>query len=307
MTWSYDRGVLNRPAGVTDDELVEVLHRAWALGARDLRYAPVGFGSHHWLTTDHFVTVDEVRDATALDAALRTATALRHDAGLEFVVAPLPTDDGALLVPLGDEWLVHVYERLIVVDDTQFGPHEDPEVVEMVRAIHDATPIASTYANREDFSIWERDELEEALADLDDPWCTGPYGERARRLLAEHATDLQRLLDVHDRLVGEVHTDGWVVTHGEPHRGNVFRSTRGWVVVDWDTVLLAPAERDLWDLPVDGRAVLDELYRLRWDLMEVAVYIAGFYDDHPGDENDAQSWHGLTTYLDPRRRWPHLL
>ena len=43
------------------------------------------------------------------------------------------------------------------------------------------------YANIEDFSIPERSDLEDALGDLATPWDTGPYGERARQLLAEHA------------------------------------------------------------------------------------------------------------------------
>ncbi len=34
-----------------------------------------------------------------------------------------------------------------------------------------------------------------------------------------------------------------VLTHGEPHPGNTLMTNGGWVVVDWDTTLIA--ERDL--------------------------------------------------------------
>ena len=38
-----------------------------------------------------------------------------------------------------------------------------------------------------------------------------------------------------------------VVTHGEPHAGNVMRRSDGrHLLVDWDTVAVAPPERDLW-------------------------------------------------------------
>jgi spectinomycin phosphotransferase len=37
----------------------------------------------------------------------------------------------------------------------------------------------------------------------------------------------------------------WVVTHGEPHRANVIRDGQELHLVDWDTTLLAPRERDL--------------------------------------------------------------
>jgi thiamine kinase-like enzyme len=45
--------------------------------------------------------------------------------------------------------------------------------------------------------------------------------------------------------VGALST-AWVVTHGEPHPANVIRTPGGLKLIDWDTVQLAPAERDLW-------------------------------------------------------------
>jgi spectinomycin phosphotransferase len=36
------------------------------------------------------------------------------------------------------------------------------------------------------------------------------------------------------------------VTHGEPHRANVIRTAEGFRLVDWDTTLVAPRERDLF-------------------------------------------------------------
>ena len=47
-------------------------------------------------------------------------------------------------------------------------------------------------------------------------------------------------------------TTSWVLTHGEPHPGNLIRTENGLRLVDWDTVLLAPPERDLWLLARDG-------------------------------------------------------
>ncbi len=51
---------------------------------------------------------------------------------------------------------------------------------------------------------------------------------------------------------------GLVITHGETHSDNFIRSSDGLVLVDWDTVGLAPPERDLWHVATaDG----DELAR----------------------------------------------
>ena len=291
--------MLARPPDLTDDDVRAVLAEGWRLSPRTLEYTAVGFGSHHWLTESHFVTVDEVADHDDLEAALRVTAALRDDAGLEFVHAPHPSAAGERLVRLGDEWLVHVYDRLDVLDDTKHGPHDDPEVVELVRRIHEATPVVAHLAGVEDFGIWDREDLEGALAELDEPWETGPYGDRCRELLREGADAVRAALAEHDAIAAAVPRDGWVVTHGEPHRGNVFRTTDGWKVVDWDTVLVAPPERDWWDLcaAANGDPVRNDLYTLRWDLLEVACYVSEFWDDHDDDANTRESWKNLLRYL----------
>ena len=119
--------MLAPPNGLTDEDVAVALLGGWSLAPESLTYAPVGFGSHHWIAGDHFVTVDDLADASGLEAALRTARALRDDADLPFVIAATPAADGALLVPVGGGWVMHVYERLDVVDDTTFGPHDDSE------------------------------------------------------------------------------------------------------------------------------------------------------------------------------------
>jgi hypothetical protein len=299
--------MLSPPGDLADTDVRAALSEHWQVSPRELRYEPVGFGSHHWVTEELFITVDFADDALSLADALSTATALREDAGLSFVVAPIPAASGSLLQPATSKWVMHVYPRLTIVGSTSFGPHTDPRAVELVRSIHAATPVVAQHVRTEDFSISHRDVLEAALDGLDEPWDTGPYGERARQLLVQRAVDVRHLLDVHDELAGAVPTVGWVVTHGEPHRGNIFKTTLGWAVVDWDTVLLAPSERDLWDLPVDCDVHRRQLYRLRWDLAEIAAYVSRFFDDHTGDLNDDKCWAGLLTYIDTQARWPELM
>jgi hypothetical protein len=95
------------------------------------------------------------------------------------------------------------------------------------------------------------------------------------------------------------------VAAGEPHPGNTIRAGAGWLLIDWDTALVAPPERDLWDLdPGDGslhaaytaatgtalRPGLLDLYRLRWDLTEIAVCLARFREPHCATADDEESW-----------------
>lgn len=89
-----------------------------------------------------------------------------------------------------------------------------------------------------------------ALESLDDRWSTGAYAEPARALLHQHAGDVVRSLAAYDDLARAALRDrtDWTITHGEPHSGNVLRTADGLRVIDWDSALLAPPERDLWML-----------------------------------------------------------
>jgi len=112
-----------------------------------------------------------------------------------------------------------------------------------------------------------------------------------------------------------------VITHGEPHAANVITTASGLVLVDWDTTLLAPPERDLWHLADQDRSLLPRytaatgtqiddqaltLYRLWWDLAEIAGYLTLFRSAHEHTADTRESWNNLKEYLRPAERWPTL-
>ena len=51
------------------------------------------------------------------------------------------------------------------------------------------------------------------------------------------------------------------MTHGEPHRGNIVVTDAGVVLVDWDTCLLAPPERDVWLVAGEEPGILEDYER----------------------------------------------
>ena len=95
----------DRPTGLREHDLRLALAEGWRIDVAGLRYAPVGGGSYHWVVRDvagrrWFVTADDLDDKAwlgptrpavmaGLASAMETALVLR-DAGLEFVVAPVP-------------------------------------------------------------------------------------------------------------------------------------------------------------------------------------------------------------------------
>jgi spectinomycin phosphotransferase/16S rRNA (guanine(1405)-N(7))-methyltransferase len=309
--------VLTPPADLPVADLVRALAGSWGV-AGALTYRTVGFGSHHWEVAGAggrwFLTIDEVigpAQLSSLRAALDTASRLT-DAGLAFVVAPLRSRDGDVLVQVGGRYALALYP---FVDGKSFdwgewaGADHRAALIEMLRRLH-GTPTAAPV---DDLAIAERAEVEASLAgDVDRD--LGPYSVEAARLLADRAETVRGALERYDAQVAAhgSRSDRWVVTHGEPHPGNTMRTPDGWVLVDWDTVRLAPPERDLWHVDAgDGSALrayaaatgvqprreLLELYRLRWALSDIALEVARFRRPHTGTEQDTACWEVLRSTL----------
>jgi spectinomycin phosphotransferase len=101
----------------------------------------------------------------------------------------------------------------------------------------------------------------------------------------------------------------WVPTHGEPHAGNQLVTASGVLLVDWESLSLAPRERDLGPLIAAGYAdavapdwAMVELFDLEWRLDEVAQYADWFAAPHSGTASDAVAFEGLVEELE-RPEW----
>ncbi|MBT2233798.1 phosphotransferase [Nonomuraea sp. NEAU-A123] len=311
----------DRPAGLDERALRDILG-AWGIGAVSLDYAPVGFGDYHWVAADAdgprwFVTVadltqkgpvEEGSAESGLRQAMDTAVALREQ-GLDFVVAPLATGRGESLRLLGERHAVSVFP-LVHGRTGDFGESlaagERAAVVEMLAELHRTGAPASTPVRP--LRIPARDRLEDAIQASGGGWQGGPYAEPARALVAGCAGRLRERLDEFDRRADEVRGEQLVVTHGEPHPGNLVLADGGPLLVDWDTVGLALPERDLWlvaDGPDDLARYADitgrrpdpeimDLYRLRWAIEDVALYVDDFRRPHESGADSRQAWEALT-------------
>jgi len=173
----------------------------------------------------------------------------------------------------------------------------------------------SRSAIADDHAIAQRDEVE---ATLDGPSTVdevGPYTRRTVELVRSHAGPLRGLIARYDALVRQARSDPAraVLTHGEPHRANTMLTPDGWVLVDWDTALVAPPERDLWMLWDDDGVVADayadatgvaplpsmvDLYRVGWDLADIAVEVSRFRHPHGDTEDDAVTWRLLSAQVE---------
>ncbi len=163
---------------------------------------------------------------------------------------------------MGDGFSVAVYP---FVDGRSFVWGEFPSreqrlgVLGLVVGVHTAPPAAIRHARADDFAVPQRDGLEAACDTAADDGAAaagcGPHARPASLLVQQNAAPIRRLLARYDDFVTQARARPAraVLTHGEIHPGNTMLTTEGWRLIDWDTALVAPPERDLWNLdPGDG-------------------------------------------------------
>jgi spectinomycin phosphotransferase len=315
--------VRERPANIRDRDVAAALARQWALNLQDLSYLPVGFGGYHWLGVDQagsrwFVTVSDLAAPWVLDlpAAMQTAAWLATEARLEFVVAPVPTRAGRVVGSLDSRHALTLFPYLEATPSRCQDPIDDGDraaLIDMLAALHTATPTGVLVPSRP-LELASRPAIDQALASLSVPWNGGPFAEPGRDLLARYERPLRQAFARFDGLLHRVRQAGgpYVITHGEPHPGNLLRTRTGLCLIDWDMTALARPERDLWwvisgDLDAaryswrTGWTVSPDalaLYRLRWGLDDLAEFLSAIRGPHQRTADTLVYWTGLQETLE---------
>jgi spectinomycin phosphotransferase len=331
--------IVRSPLECVDENVIrDVVADCWGLRISQFRYFPKGGGAYHWIghTDDArrwFVTCDDLdtkswlgsdRESVFdhLTAAYGAAMDLRN-AGLAFVVAPMATSSGAPAERVDERHSVSVFEHV----DGEPGVWGQPvtprvrgDLVAMLARLHASTPAVRGLGRR-GLEVPGRDDLEKALADLDSPWDGGPLSEFVRLQLAGHEEVVVRSLADLDRIAMGLEADAdAVVTHGEPHPGNLIRSGTDLVLVDWDTVALSRPERDLWMIvDADGNfaAAYRDLtgleidqdamaaYRLLWALTDVAAFTMQLRRGHRRDADTDKALAALRSIFNGQEPSPY--
>ena len=328
--------MLTPPAGLDATTVAEAAARWWGLRVRRLGYVALGAGSYHWQASTgdggkYFLTVDDLRDKpwlgadpdpvfAGLRAAFGTALALRERARLPFVVAPLPALGGDTACRLTPLYSLAVFP-FVLGRTGRWGDlltvRDRDAIGELLARLHLATPaLASSHVPRRGLELHGRAVLETALAELGRPWPGGPFAEPARRELAAKADIVTGWLARFDDLAARMAASRGkvVVTHGEPHAGNIIRTGDGLALIDWDTVALGPPERDLWMLDDGSTGALDRyrqltglnvdstaisFYRLAWTLADIAAYTGDLRSAHRRSPDTERALTALRLSLEP--------
>lgn len=318
----YVRRVLTEPDDLSDDDVLEAARRHWRRPLERCEYLAKGMGAHHWLGYSSerapiaFITADRVESVRAAYLASREL----RDRGLTFVLAPERTVDDDVIAPAGEGWWLSItpYVAGRSGDGAYCNDVERMQVANVLGTLHSTEPPAHL-PRWTPKQAWP--DVLAALDDLQQPWTSGPMAEEMRGLFGTHEERIRTWMTEFRRMCNEIlpGDEPWVVTHGEPHTANVRWADAGrLLLIDWDTVALAPRERDLVDVlaqasvaaPAEAyvrgggssaqpRKAVFDLFAREWVLDELDVYGKQLREPHNGNENDRVAIESLRGYLEP--------
>jgi spectinomycin phosphotransferase len=317
------------PRSVDPARLRAVLDERWGLHG-SLEHLPVGYGSHHWLLVTEggeavagsrrFVTVDELGhrpflgdDPASALASLTAAASAAADLASGAVpeaVAALPDRDGSFVCALDHGHAVWVHPWVVGSAGSFGEPLTDDrraallEVLARVHASRVRVPLRRVPLFAE--SVLLADLLHQAAEGS----APGGWPRRAQDWLRRNRERVVASVEAVGDASRRVAAAPTVVTHGEPHPGNVMWTSDGPRLIDWDTVAAAPRERDVWLAATDagdveryealsGRPVdrtLLRAYDAAWQLSDVASFLDELArgSDRPEDDPDLQvAWQML--------------
>lgn len=305
--------MLSRPPDVSDEQVLATLRTHWDVEVDAVEHLPLGFGAWHWRADQRgrptlFVTVETAdgtrHDDTTLEATYAAVATLAF--ALDTAVAGLPTRDLRYTVPLDGPGARRLSVTPWVWGEPAGGggppaSREDAEqTARTLRRLHAVTPPPGL---RQWSPLVGADLADRLATSLGRPWTRGPHGPAAREALSVALDDVRAWTADYHRLAAAARERRWVPTHGEPYSRNQLRSPTGrLLLVDWESLLLAPAERDTRLLVESGHGdLLDPaadpemlaMFDLEWRLDEVAQYAAWFAGPHGDGPDDRTALAGL--------------
>jgi spectinomycin phosphotransferase len=245
--------MLEKP-DISVEALATLLSRQWQIEVCRLQFLPLGADVQsavfEAIGTDDQRCFVKLRSGKPDQATVRVPAFL-HRAGAETVIPPMKTVDKALWAGF-DPFMVTVQQFV----DGESGFEREMtganwvELGSSLRRIHDTHVPEDLRAllGVESYSRVWRDQVRAFQARAESEAFDDPVAAHVVCLLREHRQVIDRLVVRAESLAGCLENRGCevVLCHGDLHAGNVLIDPEGRLhIVDWDTVILAPRERDL--------------------------------------------------------------
>lgn len=230
------------------EEIKDVLVSSYGLLSPGLSVAPRGFVAETYIVESigkrFFAKIVPIsRYSENLVSSLPALRELQT-LGIRNISCPIPTTNGQLTVE--SEKKVLVLFKFISGEWTMdFNLNQ---YADLIGSIHAKTTKVQSALKREDFAVPFVQDLKRHVVEVLSTAVDNAADDEVRNIIAQLRADcfeyIAKIEDLTKRLSGCNPT--LVLTHGDGP-GNVIQDKDGQLyVIDWDDLLLAPAERDTW-------------------------------------------------------------
>jgi spectinomycin phosphotransferase len=237
-----------------DEQLIACLQRDYGLRIVQVEFLPLGADQN---TAVYRVVADDARPyflklrSGDFDEITVEIPRLLSDQGIIQVIAPIATRAGQLWTRM-DAFAVMLAPFIEGQNgfEIEVTDHQRVELGAALKRLHTLAlpPVLSQRLPREEYSPYWRDMVRGFQARAEDTAFAEPVAAQLTALLRAKRMVIDRLILRAEQLASVLQPQALecVVCHADIHGGNILiDATAALYIVDWDTLILAPKERDL--------------------------------------------------------------
>ena len=311
-----------------DAQIVDCLRRDFGLAVDTIEFLPIGADADtavYQATSAETLYFVKLRGGD-FDEMTIVVPHFLGTQGISQIIAPIATYDGRIWASL-DRFAVTL-SPFVNGRDGFSVELSDEQWVELGRALkrihHAELPYEiEDYLRNETFSNYWRDQVR-AYQQMLTGTFSDPISAQLAELMRHRRAVVDELLCRSGQLADEMRSrsSAFVLCHADLHGGNILIDSQGRLfIVDWDTVILAPKERDLmfigagigkgWDDPRGserfyqgyGETDIDPVgiayYRYERIVEDVSAYCQEILDSERGEADRLQALNYLSSQFRP--------
>ena len=245
--------MLEEPA-IRVGDIATCLSSAYGLHARQIEFLPLGADENTAVyrveTQDGQEYFLKLRRGRVFEAAILVPNYL-HTLGVEHLIAALATQTGGFFARLGEfTMILYPYVRGRNGYEQPLSPQQWVELGAVMKQIHGVSlpGVLRRAVPNESFSARWRNSLRNYLEEIAEKTYSDTVAAELAVFLQLKRAEMLELLTRSEQLAGmfEQQRIDWVLCHADLHVWNLLLDEQGgFYIVDWDTLLFAPKERDL--------------------------------------------------------------
>jgi len=242
------------PPDLSTGAIVAYLRETYGLAAQQADFLPLGADINTFVfrveMTDGAACFLKLRSG-AFDDVVVAAPAWLHAQGIQHVLAPLPTLAGEPWAHAhGFAWLLYPFMEGKNGYEVALSQAQSVAFGRCLRAIHDAILPDALHQRipREVYAPQWRDMVAEYTRQVETREWDDPIAQHLSNFWKMKRHEIRAMVERASSLAETLRSraDAFVLCHGDLHPGNLLiGANEEFAIVDWDTLTLAPKERDL--------------------------------------------------------------